>query len=373
MRNALIIAGITFGLLIIIDVSFRVVFHFYDARSDYRVEADVYEDEEFALAYFEEYDKANEVRWEPYVYWRRKAFEGNWINIDEEGRRKTYTPGSIDKLDQKRMFVFGGSTLWGTGASDDQTIPSFVSKILEEEGMAYEVENWGETGYASTQNLIQLIRLLQKGEVPDVVIFYDGVNDAFNALQRGRAGDPTNEFNREAEFNLLNEHGRLYGVATKTFLKKGLYRFIQKLVSVMRILPEDRQKDLAVETASIYIENVKMVLSLSEMYGFKPLFFWQPIIFNKNHLSDYEKTELEKQQYGEQHYHRTTVALHALLQDSQDYPVFDLSEMFKDIKEPLFIDFCHLSGKGNKLIADELTALFIENSQDSTARMELNR
>ena len=50
--------------------------------------------------------------------------------------------------------------------------------------------------------IITLLLILQKGERPDVVIFYDGVNDTYSAFQQLRAGLPQNEFNREIEFNL---------------------------------------------------------------------------------------------------------------------------------------------------------------------------
>lgn len=43
--------------------------------------------------------------------------------------------------------------------------------------------NYGENAYVSTQGLIHLILLLESGDVPDMVIFYDGVNDILAASQ----------------------------------------------------------------------------------------------------------------------------------------------------------------------------------------------
>jgi hypothetical protein len=57
-------------------------------------------------------------------------------------------------------------------------------------------------GWVSTQSVIMLLRQLQHGNIPDVVVFYDGVNDTYAAYQQGFAGWPQNELNRVTEFNV---------------------------------------------------------------------------------------------------------------------------------------------------------------------------
>lgn len=94
--------------------------------------------------------------------------------------------------------------MWGSGARDSFTIPSLLSQILSEHGISIHVVNYGESGFVSTQEVIALMLQLKKGNIPDVVMFYDGVNDTFSAFQHGIAGIPQNEFNRFREFNLLN-------------------------------------------------------------------------------------------------------------------------------------------------------------------------
>ncbi len=105
--------------------------------------------------------------------------------------------------------MLGGSSLWGFGARDDQTIPSLLARNLDQRGWRVELKNLSEIGYVSTQELIALVRELQAGYRPDVVIFYDGVNDTTSALLEGEAGLTTNEVNRRQEFNLLQSPARL--------------------------------------------------------------------------------------------------------------------------------------------------------------------
>jgi lysophospholipase L1-like esterase len=101
-----------------------------------------------------------------------------------------------------KIFMFGGSALWGTGARDAFTIPSIFATQLQNKGLATEVTNFGESGYVSTQEVSAMLLQLQKGQIPDLVIFYDGVKDMYSAYQQHVAGLPENEFNRVKEFNL---------------------------------------------------------------------------------------------------------------------------------------------------------------------------
>ena len=83
--------------------------------------------------------------------------------------------------------MFGGSAMWGWGAPDWGTIPAYLQTELERAGdRPVCVVNYAENGFVSTQNVIQLSLLLAAGDVPDVVVFYDGVNDVLAARQTGQ-------------------------------------------------------------------------------------------------------------------------------------------------------------------------------------------
>lgn len=363
LKDGIIIICITVGLLILLDTGVRIAFHFYDNRPDYRIEADAFESEEFAKKYFEEFDKANTVRWEPYVYWRRNAFSGEFINIDNDGVRKTVNPVSND-TSALQMFIFGGSTLWGTGATDAGTIPSFVSKKLNDKGIAVEVHNFGETGYASTQNVVMLIRLLQAGKQPDMVIFYDGVNDIYNALQRGYAGDPSNEFNRVAEFNLTLERGRLYRTAIRTFFSQGLVRLFSGLFAEYDIPDDEALIKLSGEITDVYFQNIAMVNALAEAYDFTAFFFWQPSVFTKEYLTEFEQNELKRQSHVQKLYDlaNAEVLNRGLVNETEAF--HDLTNAFNGKTEPFYIDFCHLSAAGNEFVAREIVERLVENVVD---------
>src|SRR5262249_7649743 len=76
---------------------------------------------------------------------------------------------------KSKVYFFGGSTMWGLGVRDDLTIPSQFAAAT-----GIWSENFAEMSYTAHQSLMLLVQLLQDGHRPDVVVFYDGVNDVAN-------------------------------------------------------------------------------------------------------------------------------------------------------------------------------------------------
>ena len=141
------------------------------------------------------------LRWIPYSYWISKPFTGKSINVDSDGLRHTWHNGLTGLYSPGkrifRIFMFGGSTMFGWAESDDYTIPSAVVKALTQRGIGgVKVINFGQLGYVNTQELILLLEQLRQRNIPDLVIFYDGYNDTFSAFQNGKAGITENEVTR---------------------------------------------------------------------------------------------------------------------------------------------------------------------------------
>ena len=152
-------------------------------------------------------------RWQPYVYFRQRPFEGQTIHVDADGRRKTWEPpGKANDSSASRpaikILMLGGSSLWGFGARDDRTIPRLSARPAQARHSHRGQEPGGDRlcEHARTDRACPE---LQSGYRPDVVLFYDGVNDTASALLEGRATITTNEINRVREFNMLQSPARL--------------------------------------------------------------------------------------------------------------------------------------------------------------------
>lgn len=347
--------GITLLFLVGLELLARGAFYLRDVAAigdfnlvDESARADVYRGQAWAADYWREEARTVQTtrsEWHPYVYFRRSPFQGAYINVDQDGIRATWNKTPASSPTQIKIIVLGGSALWGTGARDDFTIPSALSKKLAASNIDAWVTNLGEGGYVSTQEVLTLMLELRKGNVPDVAIFYDGANDAFSAFQQGVAGIPQNEYNREAEFNQINWRGAVLE-------RLSIYRAIAGLF--VRARPprsDEANAALANDVLGTYASNLRIVESLAKSYGFRVAYFWQPVLYNKRNLTVWEKGQLNR--YGEAQFFHQIDQVRVQKNLASVYPDFvDLSNTFIDDSTPVFIDVFHISEAGNDRIAD---------------------
>jgi hypothetical protein len=238
-------------------------------------------------AYLDEFNRSRQLRWEPYLYFRRPPHQGTYITVDSLGRRVTPQPtppaGPV-----VRVFFFGGSTMWGSYQRDEHTIPAEEARRFASarSGPPVVVTNFGESGYVFTQEMLALILQLRAGNVPDVVVFYDGINDVVATLQDGAAGIPQNESNRAAEFamgralrpttsGLGSDLGAWAALAEAGLGKMELTRRLQGLVRrpSAPLMPADSAVEALVR---VYTGNVRVIESLARSFGFQVIYVWQP-------------------------------------------------------------------------------------------------
>jgi len=163
----------------------------------------------------------------------------------------------------------------------------YQGRLIEEDHAQY--------GYVSTQEVIALWLEVQRGNVPHVVIFYDGLNDVFAAFQSGVAGIPQNEFNRAAEFNLL----RLGSFRSVLWENLALYKLGERASAYLRRGDAPNRgpvrasgvEPLAAAIVDAYIHNTEAVEALASRSGSKAFFFWQPTLYTKTTLSQAEREE----------------------------------------------------------------------------------
>jgi lysophospholipase L1-like esterase len=368
LRTSWSIVGITLVVLCVTESSFRLIFALKDrwsaaTRPDRRVLVDGYGGETWPVQHYRELESLQE-RWEPYVYFRPKPFRGQTVTIGDDGLRATWkapspTPGGPDPKPVK-ILMLGGSSLWGFGARDDQTIPSLMARDLNRRKCDVQVRNLAAIGYVNTQEVVALVRELQSGYRPDLVIFYDGVNDTTSALLEGEAGLTTNESNRRREFNLLQSPSRLVGSLLSNLIKEsGSYRFALSVRTRLsggnaksgRALDDAMRDRLAREVVLRFQSNIEIVERLGREFQFRSLFFWQPVIFTKPALVPFEREEAERYAWTEPMFREVLRQVRESADLRSDPAFHDLSRVFDDSSGLVFIDYCHTTESANARIA----------------------
>lgn len=90
---------------------------------------DYYAGKEWKDTLFLESKLVEQYRYKPYVIWRHEPFEGQTINVNHNGIRRSSR--EVCAPDNTKMFTFGGSTMWGWGSPDWGTIPAFLEEEYE--------------------------------------------------------------------------------------------------------------------------------------------------------------------------------------------------------------------------------------------------
>jgi hypothetical protein len=284
-----------------------------------------------------------------FIGWRRKPFHGETINVDGAyEQRRTVNNGAPDA---KKAYFFGGSTMWGTGANDEGTIPSQFAAIT---GMW--AENFGEAGYTAHQSLMLLIQLLQNGRRPDLVVFYDGVNEV--AIKCVTELTPDSHM-LEARIDGLLKQSSTSPTSFAHYLAPVWYAagrvksILTPSAGVSRA--EGFNCHLNREKTSRIADNVladwHMAKRIVESYGIKFIGILQPVVYfsrtRQDHLGDV--FALMQTQF---------LTVYPLIRQRMvtDGSFYDLTSVL-NADEYLYVDFCHLSPNGNHLVAARIAEI----------------
>jgi len=281
------------------------------------------------------------TRYYDFIGWRRKAFSGKTITIDENGFRR-HSSKAIRPEDAE-VWVFGGSTIWGTGSPDEFTIPAILEKITGESTF-----NFGEGGYVAHQSLNLLMRQYVAGGKPKTVIFYDGVNDVSHKC-RTELGFYSTE--HEQDF--------------RERIESGDSKFLSLLKPVIKPFTRERFGNgkhwfdchLNTEKSNLIAKNLVqdwlIAKNLVEANGGRFIPVLQPVSHIGKPNNSYLKSSrgpMLKLQY-ESIYPRVKEEL-----KKRNVEYFDLTNIF-DSQEKIYIDFCHVTPSGNQKIASAIANL----------------
>ena len=168
------ILGVTLVMVVLLELGLRGVFVLKDRWKpqippDPRVVSEDRDGGAWLPLHYRELEALSD-RWQPYVYFRQRPFPGQTVTVLADGSRATWQPpprqGDDARARPLKILMLGGSSLWGFGARDDQTIPSLIARGLHERGVHAEIRNLAEIGYVSTQEVIALTASSSKDTAP---------------------------------------------------------------------------------------------------------------------------------------------------------------------------------------------------------------
>lgn len=280
-----------------------------------------------------------------YVGWRRAPFQGETITV--EGRYLQRRTANETAAGDRKVYFFGGSAMWGVGSRDAETIPSAFAALTK-----LPAQNFGESGWVAHQSLMLLIQLLQAGHRPDLVVFYDGVNDA---LQKCRSELPAPDAHeREREFDRalrrsLQPDSFAHFVAPFVMLSDRVTDQLG-LASARHSYDCDRNPEKPVAIAEAMLQDWRFAKRLVEGAGGQFVGMLQPVAYlSRTRLDGVRLSKVDERQY---------TAVYPVIRQkiAQSGEFHDLSASL-DIDEHLYLDWAHLSPKGNRIMAAKIAEL----------------
>jgi len=256
-----------------------------------------------------------------------------------------------------RIFILGGSTVFGVGPNED-SIAGFMQKKFNNSSLTFPVEvinagingqySWGEW-YLIKNELIHFD--------PDLFIIYDGINDSINR-------------NREPNTKLLNAttpNESLY----KNFPFYRTPVVINKIISPPTTQQQVESYRMSEETHTRVVTNWKErwidVCEFGKEKGFATLVTVQPMVGTGKPLAE---SEISFAPITEDQQRSVTILgdLANSLDDLQQVctKTADLRGIFDNVEEPLFFDAHHVHKAGNEIISQELFELTLPIIEQNT-------
>jgi len=204
---------------------------------------------------------ANAIAWEPNQHMKT-------ININNEGFRGPEIQREKSD-DTYRIFMVGGSTTFGYGASLDQnSIPAHLQEKFNQINLGKRVEviNAGIHGYTSNDEM-NLVKNKLVHYDPDLVIIFDGSNDIFRAY---------------------NDTLNVYDLGDIGYIYRKYFQFYKTLDVINNIIDKPKSDIIG----DIWSEDIKKVGKRAELWknnmlkicetgnqnGFKTLILLQPFL-----------------------------------------------------------------------------------------------
>jgi lysophospholipase L1-like esterase len=255
-----------------------------------------------------------------------------------------------------RIFIVGGSSTFGTGVTDENTITGIMQKLFEYSNPEWNIEviNAGIPGAESFRETWLIRNILFELE-PDFIINFGGFNEARqvtevfereayrNYIDYNEVNNSIESKNIESEFNLFKFNN--YSFYRTPFVIYDI--FVKDLKEKEFKNKNELDNDKIVKE---YYENWKDICQSSTKKNIHTMIILQsgPGLTDRNIFDG----EIKVTEDIEIIYPLLNAALNELAKDcsiTEDYRT-----IFDDISHPIYIDEIHMGKEGNKIIAEKI-------------------
>ena len=256
-----------------------------------------------------------------------------------------------------RIIMLGGSTLFGYGASSDETtIPGFLQKKFETTDSDFKVEviNAGSSGaYSKTETLYVKHKLLDFD--PDLIIVYDGWNDSripytSHIGERGLAGQL---------YDSVNHLQSIFPYYKTPIVIREIGR---DLISVEEDTIATRIDANLDKKVILWNERWNESCLLAQTNDIKTLITIQPMLGTGDRIvtkSEESTSGLSQNDVKQLPLYQLQKFVDVLPELTNCTNTADLTHVFDGHNEPIFLDLGHVGEQGSMLISEKIYELVL--------------
>ena len=276
------------------------------------------------------------------------------------GREQGPWPMSPDAFN---VFVFGGSTVVGSGVRDDHAIPAVLQQMLRERfgDKAINVYNFATAGHYSTQERIYFEQLILRGHVPHAVVFVDGLNDFF--YWHDEPAHTSMMRSAYAYMATRADYRSLLTAIKAVVIRLPLTQLAQRYYHYARTgqMPKASLISTAHAADNPYAERTRidavieryfrfkqMAAAVAESFGIVPVFVWQPVPLYRYDGKLRLFPVIDDHLIHEHGY--PVMAQRAAGRDMGKDFIW-CADAFERAARPLYLDAVHYTIEGNEMVA----------------------
>ena len=317
---------------------------------------------EFSKVEDKKYSRNNNYYYKSFIEFRRALQNHKYTNIDPP----YHVRRSINQSLEDSVWFFGGSTIWGTGATNKGTIPSLYAKKTNSK-----VYNFGESGWTSRHSLNMFMNVLVDNHKPKKVVFYDGVNDIVAGCRSENNIIPASA--QEFEIRTILRSGNIKKIINSFYkwLKSPFdYLASKKLINSKKDLIQKGydcvEKNKSEQIVNNLMQNWYFAYLISKSLNADFLAVLQPNRWTSTSPQEYIKDP------NSPRVKKSLTYIYPLIQKKinetciESYPKDFCSKIidgtsWTNSKAPLYFDFCHISEQGNELVTLGIINSFKKN------------
>ena len=260
-------------------------------------------------------------------------FDGSYIKI-KDGRRVTV--GS-NGLRQRRVLVFGGSTVFCAEVPDLLTSSSQLQQLILKNNFDFDVLNYGIPGLR-IENQFNILKNVSDLGPGDIVVFYDGVNDLIRVFEEG-----LDRHKNQAPWRQLNSFS--FAVEKRSSLFKHLS--ISGYVDNIGVANEYLDSDARQYISDNWLKYEELARELVQKTGADFVHILQPNWLTYKKLSEGKS---EDRRFSDMRVIQEIFKNNA----TQKSGIIDFTDRLDSLTDAPFLDWVHLDEVGDKKIAEEM-------------------